>query len=70
MGAHVLWRIAVGGLAGAIIVASEALLVEADGGGGRDWTRNVPVALPLGRALAAWQYHRLRRGMVERGGDP
>lgn len=61
------WRIAVGGLAGAIIVGSEALLDVAGGGHERAWKRNVPIALPLGGALAALEYHRLRRRMVEQG---
>ena len=33
----------------------------------RSWTRNVPVALPLGAGLAAWQYHRLHTKMREEG---
>ncbi|HYN57516.1 MAG TPA: alpha/beta-hydrolase family protein, partial [Motilibacterales bacterium] len=60
------WRIAVGGLAGAIIVTSDMLL-EAAGEDRRSWTRNLPVALPLGAGLAAWQYHRLRSRMVADG---
>ncbi len=59
------WRIAVGGLAGTIIECSEYLLQAV--GRGRPWTRAVPVALPLGAALAAVQYHHLRRGMIEAG---
>jgi uncharacterized membrane protein len=60
------WRLAVGGLAGAIIVGSEALL-EALDRDERGWSRDVPVALPLGAGLAAWQYHGLRRRMVAEG---
>ena len=60
------WRIAVGGLAGTIIVGTEALL-DGLGGQQRSWARAVPVAMPLGGALAAWQYHRLHRGMVDAG---
>ena len=60
------WRIAVGGMAGAIIVTGDMLL-EAAGDDRRSWTHNVPVALPLGAGLAAWQYHRLRSKMVADG---
>jgi uncharacterized membrane protein len=60
------WRIAVGGMAGAIIVSSDLLLANL-AGERRPWLRSAPVALPLGAGLAAWQYHRLRRGMLEAG---
>jgi uncharacterized membrane protein len=60
------WRMAVGGAAGAIIVGSDMLL-EGMAGDQRSWPRYVPVALPLGGALAAWQYHRLHRRMREAG---
>ncbi len=60
------WRIAVGGLAGTIIVGTDMLL-DAAAGEGRPWLRSLPVALPLGAGLAAWQYHHLRRRMVEAG---
>jgi uncharacterized membrane protein len=60
------WRLAVGGMAGAIIVTGD-LLLEAVGGDRRSWTRNVPIALPLGAGLAAWQYHRLHSKMVDEG---
>ena len=60
------WRLAVGGMAGAIIVTADMLL-EGIGGDQRSWTRNAPIALPLGAGLAAWQYHRLRTKMVEDG---
>ena len=53
-------------MAGAIIVTGDMLL-EGIGGDQRSWTRNVPVALPLGAGLAAWQYHRLRTNMTRRG---
>ena len=60
------WRLTVGGFAGAIVVTGDTLL-ETLGGEQRRWTRNVPVALPLGAGLAAWQYHRLRSHMVQGG---
>ena len=60
------WRLAVGGMAGAIIVTADMLL-EGIGGDQRSWTRNAPIALPLGAGLAAWQYHRMRTRMVEEG---
>ena len=60
------WRLAVGGMAGAIIVTGD-MLFEGIGGDQRSWTRNAPIALPLGAGLAAWQYHRLRTKMVEEG---
>ena len=60
------WRLAVGGMAGAIIVTADMLL-EGVGGDRRSWTRNAPVALPVGASLAAWQYHRLRTKMVAEG---
>ena len=60
------WRLAVGGMAGAIIVTGD-MLFEGVGGDQRSWTRNAPIALPLGAGLAAWQYHRLRTRMVEEG---
>ena len=60
------WRLAVGGMAGAIIVTAD-MLFEGVGGDQRSWTRNAPIALPLGAGLAAWQYHRLRTKMVEEG---
>ncbi|MGB8020190.1 MAG: alpha/beta-hydrolase family protein [Candidatus Nanopelagicales bacterium] len=60
------WRMAVGGMAGAIIVGSDALLAGLDRGR-RGWARDVPVALPLGGALAAGQYLYLRRRMVQEG---
>ena len=63
------WRLAVGGMAGAIIVTADMLL-EGIGGDQRSWTRNAPIALPLGAGLAAWQYHRLRTRMVEDGCHP
>ncbi|MCB9413043.1 MAG: alpha/beta-hydrolase family protein [Actinobacteria bacterium] len=60
------WRIGVGGLAGAIIVGADEVLDEiADQG--HPWARAVPVALPLGGALAVWQYHRLHRDMLDKG---
>ena len=60
------WRLAVGGMAGAIIVTGD-MLFEGVGGDQRSWTRNAPIALPLGAGLAAWQYHRLRTRMVAEG---
>lgn len=60
------WRIAIGGLAGTMIVGSEMLL-EGTGETKRTWGQSVPVALPLGGLLAAVQYHRLRRSMVAHG---
>ena len=60
------WRLAVGGMAGAIIVTAD-MLFEGVGGEKHSWTRNAPVALPLGAALAAWQYHTLRTKMVSEG---
>ena len=60
------WRLAVGGMAGAIIVTADMLL-ERGGGGERPWLRNAPVALPLGAGLAAWQYHSLRKRMRAEG---
>ncbi len=59
------WRIAMGGMTGAAIVAGD-MLFEAVGGD-RPWTRNTPTALPLGTVLAAWQYHRLRSKMLAEG---
>lgn len=59
-------RLAVGGLAGSIILGSEALL-DGYGEQPRPWARQVPVALPLGATLAAVQYHRMRRRMIEQG---
>jgi uncharacterized membrane protein len=60
------WRIAVGGVAGGIIVGADIALDQvADRG--HPWARAVPVALPLGSALAAWQYYRLHRGMRAEG---
>ena len=63
------WRLAVGGMAGAIIVTAD-MLFEGVGGDQRSWTRNAPIALPLGAGLAAWQYHRLRTKMVPRRASP
>jgi len=60
------WRVAVGGMAGAVIVGSDLLLDEL-APGSRRWSRAVPVALPAGAALAAYQYHRLRQGMRAAG---
>jgi uncharacterized membrane protein len=60
------WRVAVGGMAGAIIVTADSL-AEGVGGDQRPWTRSAPIALPLGAGLAAWQYHRLRTRMVQQG---
>ncbi len=60
------WRIAVGGLAGGIIVGADALL-DGIADEGQPWARAVPVALPLGSALATWQYFRLRRDMRAQG---
>ncbi len=60
------WRVAVGGLSGAIIVASDEAL-DALGGEERPWVRELPVAVPIGGALAAWQYHRLRSKMRAEG---
>ena len=61
------WRLAVGGMAGAIIVAGDMLFEGVGGGEKHSWTRNAPIALPLGAGLAAWQYHRLRATMVAEG---
>lgn len=59
------WRLAVGGMAGALIVTGDMLL---EGGAAqRPWLRSAPVALPLGAALAAWQYHGLRTRMRAEG---
>ena len=66
MGRTFSWRLAVGGMAGAIIVTGD-MLFEGIGGERHSWTRNAPIALPLGAGLAAWQYHRLRRKMTEEG---
>ena len=60
------WRIAVGGLAGGVIVAGDQAL-ELLAGDDRPWLRHAPVAMPLGAGLAAWQYHYLRRRMVAEG---
>lgn len=60
------WRIAVGAAAGSIVLGAETLL-EGTGDQRRPWADAVPVALPLGAALAATQYHRLRRGMLAEG---
>ena len=60
------WRLAVGGLAGGIIVTSDMAL-EALGGEDRTWVRNLPIALPVGGALAAFQYNRLRTHMRAEG---
>jgi uncharacterized membrane protein len=60
------WRLAVGGIAGAIVVAGD-MLFEGLGGDQRSWTRNAPIALPLGAGLAAWQYHSLRARMLAEG---
>ncbi len=59
-------RLAVGGGAGAVIVGSDMALVRAVGDDGR-FSGVAPIALPLGMALAAVQYQRLRRGMVDAG---
>jgi len=58
------WRLAAGGLAGAVVLGSDMLLGRADASGTRPWVRKVPVALPIGTALAIGQYHRLRRRMA------
>jgi uncharacterized membrane protein len=60
------WRLAVGGMMGAVIVTADSLF-EGIGGDQRSWTRNAPIALPLGAGLAAWQYHRLHAKMREEG---
>lgn len=60
------WRITVGGLAGTMLVTADAAL-DALAGDRRTWMRDIPVALPLGGALAAVQYHRLRSRMVADG---
>ncbi len=60
------WRIAVGGLAGAIIVVSDEAL-DALSSDDRPWVRDLPVALPIGAALATYQYHRLRSMMRAEG---
>lgn len=65
-GRTVSWRMAVGGMAGAAIVAGD-MLFEAFGGEWRPGTRNTPIALPLGASLAAWQYYRLRSKMLAQG---
>jgi hypothetical protein len=59
------WRLAAGGMAGAIIVAGDMLL-ERVGGDRPSSTRNALIALPLGAGLAAW-HHRLRSKMLEEG---
>ena len=58
------WRLAVGGLAGAVVLGADMLLGRADASGTRPWVRKVPVALPIGAALAIGQYHLLRRRMA------
>ncbi len=61
------WRVAVGGMAGSILVGSDLLFDSVVRGRGGWGQRAAPVALPLGAVLAAWQYHRLHRGMVQAG---
>ncbi len=56
------WRIAVGGLSGSILVGLDAAFDRLSGEGGRDWWRQVPMALPIGGALAAYEYQRPAQG--------
>ena len=61
------WRLAVGGLAGAIVVTGDIAAERLAGGNDRWWARSAPVALPVGAGLAAWQYHRMRKQMMAQG---
>ncbi len=61
------WRLAVGGLAGTVLLGLDAGFDRLFGGSGRDWWRDVPIALPLGGALAAFEYRALRQGMQRAG---
>lgn len=59
------WRLAVGGAAGAVVTAADTLTEQASSTA--PWARRVPIALPLGAALATANYHSLRRGMRAAG---
>jgi len=61
------WRFAVSGLAGAIILSTEAVLDRLDPTEDVRWARRIPIALPVGMGLAALQYHLARRAMVDEG---
>lgn len=61
------WRLAVGGLSGSILVGLDAAFDRLSGDDSRDWWRQVPIALPIGGALAAFEYQALRKGMERAG---
>lgn len=61
------WRLTVSGAAGTMIVAADAVLDAISANGKRQWADQVPVALPLGAALAAVSYHQQRRTMAAEG---
>jgi len=61
------WRLAVSGLAGAIVVGTEAVLDGIDPSNDSHWARKVPVALPIGIGLATLQYHLAQRELLAEG---
>ena len=60
------WRLLIAGVAGSIIVTSD-MAVARVGGADRSWSRVAPVAIPLGAAFAAWDFHRLRSKVLSEG---
>ena len=61
------WRLAAGGLAGAIVVTGDIVAERLARGNDHWWARSAPVALPVGAGLAAWQYHRMHKQMLANG---
>jgi uncharacterized membrane protein len=61
------WRLAVAGTAGTVVAASDTLIQVLSGDGQRPWVQKVPVTVPVGAAIAATNYHLMRRRMREAG---
>jgi uncharacterized membrane protein len=61
------WRLTLSGAAGATIVSIDSALAALSDGGRRAWLMQVPVALPLGAAIAAASFHRNRSNAYAAG---
>lgn len=61
------WRLAIAGTAGTVIAASDTIVQVLSGDGERPWVEKVPTTVPVGVAIAATNYHLMRRRMREAG---
>lgn len=60
------WRLAIAGSFGSLVAVTDAL-TDRLSGDSRGWVKSVPTTLPLGVALAALSYHKVRSEMRSAG---